>query len=423
MNKYLLLRDNKQSGPYTVPEIISMGIKPYDLVWLEGKSAAWRYPSEIEELKAYSPAVEEQPFDRFYKKPQAKTVPVTVADQETEPTEIVDHNRYKPQTSADSNEIIQTKKVYINFPAGSKPISKPGNKPVSNPDNKPVSQPARKSFTPVAAAPLQEVVKPVEKISSPAQEELIKNVNVSPSYHQEIVENRRPADRRFMNVSIAACLLLAIISGVLYFNYSRQRASLEELSTIVQELEDKEKASVQTVPAALVNADVPAEQPAENNTASIIPDINHSTTENNSAEALPKKDKPVSRNKNSEDNQSAILFTEKKEQPAMKEEAETVEQPLVTRENLFKLVDVKPNAYKTGVLGGISNLQFELTNNSNIELHRVAIEIKYLGPEKKVVRTQTVYFENVAPGAQTTIDVPKSNRGVTIEYHITDIKS
>jgi hypothetical protein len=95
----------------------------------------------------------------------------------------------------------------------------------------------------------------------------------------------------------------------------------------------------------------------------------------------------------------------------------------LTRENLFKLVDVKPNAYKTGVLGGISNLRFELTNNSNIELHRVAIEIKYLGPEKKVVRTQTVYFENVAPGAQTTRDVPKSNRGVTIEYHITDIKS
>ncbi len=55
MNRYLLLRDNKQSGPYSVAEIIERGIKPYDLVWLEGKSAAWRYPSEIEELKAYAP--------------------------------------------------------------------------------------------------------------------------------------------------------------------------------------------------------------------------------------------------------------------------------------------------------------------------------------------------------------------------------
>ncbi len=46
-----------------------MGLKAYDLVWLEGKSAAWRYPSEIEELSSFAPAVEEQPFDRFYKKP------------------------------------------------------------------------------------------------------------------------------------------------------------------------------------------------------------------------------------------------------------------------------------------------------------------------------------------------------------------
>src|SRR5918993_2443798 len=72
MNRYLLLRDNKQSGPYTVTELVQKGIKAYDLVWLEGKSAAWRYPSEIDELKAYAPVVEEQPFDRFYKKPAAE---------------------------------------------------------------------------------------------------------------------------------------------------------------------------------------------------------------------------------------------------------------------------------------------------------------------------------------------------------------
>src|SRR5579871_2039109 len=69
MTMYLLLRNNKQSGPYSVEDLKSMGLKAYDLVWLEGKSAAWRYPSEIEELSPFAPAVEEQPFDRFYKKP------------------------------------------------------------------------------------------------------------------------------------------------------------------------------------------------------------------------------------------------------------------------------------------------------------------------------------------------------------------
>ncbi|HLI93060.1 MAG TPA: GYF domain-containing protein, partial [Puia sp.] len=66
---YLLLRDNKQTGPYTLDELKAKGMKAYDLVWVEGRSAAWRYPSEIDELRAFAPAVEEQPFDRFFKKP------------------------------------------------------------------------------------------------------------------------------------------------------------------------------------------------------------------------------------------------------------------------------------------------------------------------------------------------------------------
>ena len=68
MVSYLLLRDNKESGPFTMDELVKLGLKPYDLVWVKGKSAAWRYPSEVEELKPFAPVVEEQPFDRFYKK-------------------------------------------------------------------------------------------------------------------------------------------------------------------------------------------------------------------------------------------------------------------------------------------------------------------------------------------------------------------
>src|SRR5882757_6539644 len=69
MDMYLLLRNNKQSGPYSLDDLKSMGLKAYDLVWSEGKSAAWRYPCELDELSAFAPPVEEQPFDRFYKKP------------------------------------------------------------------------------------------------------------------------------------------------------------------------------------------------------------------------------------------------------------------------------------------------------------------------------------------------------------------
>src|SRR5882724_8351771 len=75
MTKYLLLRDNKQTGPYDLDELRTKGSKAYDLVWIDGKSEAWRYPSEVEELKSFAPAVEEQPFDRFYKKPAQESQP------------------------------------------------------------------------------------------------------------------------------------------------------------------------------------------------------------------------------------------------------------------------------------------------------------------------------------------------------------
>jgi len=79
MTTYLLLRDNKPSGPYTFDELKEKGLKAYDLVWLEGKSAAWRYPCEVEELSAFAPMVEEQPFDRFFKKPSQNISSVTPA--------------------------------------------------------------------------------------------------------------------------------------------------------------------------------------------------------------------------------------------------------------------------------------------------------------------------------------------------------
>lgn len=54
MNKvYLLLRDNRETGPFTIDELIQQQLKPADLIWVEGKSVAWCYPYEMDELKAH----------------------------------------------------------------------------------------------------------------------------------------------------------------------------------------------------------------------------------------------------------------------------------------------------------------------------------------------------------------------------------
>jgi hypothetical protein len=77
MKQFRLLRSNKETGPYSAEQLIQLGLKAYDLVWEDGRSAAWRYPSEISELKAFAPSVEEQPFDRFYKRKEENVYDVT----------------------------------------------------------------------------------------------------------------------------------------------------------------------------------------------------------------------------------------------------------------------------------------------------------------------------------------------------------
>jgi len=53
MFAYLILRDNKQSGPFSLEELKSFGIRATDLLWIEGRSTGWHFPDEIEELQAF----------------------------------------------------------------------------------------------------------------------------------------------------------------------------------------------------------------------------------------------------------------------------------------------------------------------------------------------------------------------------------
>ena len=54
---YHLLRDNVKHGPYTIDELIQHKLDKNDLIWVEGKTLAWAYPSEIEELqKMFNPS-------------------------------------------------------------------------------------------------------------------------------------------------------------------------------------------------------------------------------------------------------------------------------------------------------------------------------------------------------------------------------
>ena len=85
MKPYRLLRNNKETGPYSAEELITMGLQAYDLVWLDGKSAAWRYPCEIPALKPYAPEAEDMAANFWKPASQQKSKPAPVKTDTEKP--------------------------------------------------------------------------------------------------------------------------------------------------------------------------------------------------------------------------------------------------------------------------------------------------------------------------------------------------
>jgi hypothetical protein len=57
---YLLLRNNRQTGPFSLDELKSHALCKDDLIWVEGRSAGWSFPYEIETLRHLFPIQEKQ---------------------------------------------------------------------------------------------------------------------------------------------------------------------------------------------------------------------------------------------------------------------------------------------------------------------------------------------------------------------------
>ena len=433
MNQYLLLRDNKQTGPYTAEELAAKGLKAYDLVWLEGKSAAWRYPSEIAELKPFAPVVEEQPYDRFYKKPAQESHPFLdrarlatlkesrkeqiSAPTAAEPLPVAQQPGFeerpapKPEPAAAS---IHPQKIYVTLPASNGHFHDDAG--MKETRNAPVS------FS--------------QNIVAAQEEHPVKEVPPLPDLYTQLQENERSRPRRkassispLMAVLAAACLLLfGVIIGLYISNMKQQNhnKSLEaQVQQILQRDRDRhnkrvvqeEQPPVQEMQQTAVDSSTQSanqsEEPEKKLAANTVTRKTHTPAETkqvvNTLPASKPELQPEDTKTQAEDDKEMVSY-----QQAAIESA---------RKNIHQMLLVENSKYRTGVLGGISNLHMTLSNKSRFPLDQVEIEIRYFGPEQTLVKTQTLLFNDLAPGEQKTLEAPRTSRGVSIDYAITRINS
>jgi hypothetical protein len=461
MMMYLLLRDNKQSGPFSLDELKTLGLKAYDLVWVDGRSAAWRYPSELEELRPFAPMVEEQPFDRFYKKPSpAKAVvAAVVASRAGMDTENISQVSSSPALYAGEPSVATGKRIiYVTMPAGkSTGVLREGVPVRTNNRITEERTPDPKAHEKTGTGPDGKIgTGPDEKIGTGPYEKL-SHVPEDWKNHVEIIPHvkRRHSSRIWQPVAVVLSILALLAAGIFIglsinketFGIGKKIAVRNAVPDNGQRLEGQ--ALQQQLPvAAATTSPVPVPQPSSTDSllrytpgssasglsASQGPVTNAQTA---GRQHPPRQFSPKEKSAGNSRNQAALAAstrdsasisipivhreaTHRTDLPADKND--NVDKDVI-KNNIANLVSVGTKGYTVGTFGGISALQLTVSNHSVYPLDLVVVEVQYIQANKKVFKTENLYFRGIGPGAALMQEAPKSARGIKVQYKITMVNS
>lgn len=464
MISYLLLRNNKETGPYGLEELVKMGLKAYDLVWVNGKSAAWRYPGEINELKPFAPDVVEQPFDRFFKKPQPAQEllvnPIPTEKNDPEPV-------YTPKKS-----------VFVTMPGQQKNV-----KPVvpqtvtAKPKQVQPSYDAYQQYLPktdvetiVTVNEAQTITIKENAATATAEIKYSKPLDEIKEMYVRTLQDRkqRIASKAVLIKTLKKVGVVVAIAGIgvlIGFTMKGKApanpVAINQSSIPVTAIVDPEVAEQPTVGTTSDNAIQPQNdidissttgrqieetKPADREAQLMT---HNQVTQSVLAKPTPKQslmvDEPVKQvpvkkqltgdevspgvdlNSNTGERSRKVREANDNEVVAANNDEEVTadhsKPNAVMNTGLSRQVSVKANEYKKVAFGGIRDLQLTVYNDSKFVLDNVVVEVNYLKPSELPLKTELVTFRSVSPGGSSTIRVPDTNRGIKVEYKIKNILS
>ena len=409
-------------------ELKTKGLKAYDLVWVEGRSAAWRYPCEIEELSAFAPAVEEQPFDRFFKKASPTTTPSSSSLFTREPS-----------------TVPGKRIIYVTMPAGN------GHR-VTGAGSVANNWPAQPETAPVSPDPAPSAFK-----SGPTPPVYNFEDNYSQSYSGEsstVEILPRPKKQRSVGfikpLAIGFCILALLAAGI-FIGLSINKDALGYQQKIASKITDESNGqsnhtTAQQLPVPAVKSDpVPANTPPQPDTVATIigqssagvAGIGQASTSEPTVSKPPRataqKGKPGNPKtqallppamKDSSSGALSAVHREAVHRADLEQKTETIDKDATAAKlNIATQVSVGANGYTVGTFGGISGLQVTVTNHSAYPLDLVVVEVQYIQANKKIYKTENLYYRGMGAGMALMQEAPKSSRGIRVQYKITMINS
>ena len=374
MSSYLLLRNNNESGPFSMEEIRAMSLKAYDLIWIVGKSAAWRYPGEIAELKSFAPPVPEQEADLFRKKPTSETqVPDSFVEQ---------------RPTINSQRSNANRSVYVNLPAEKK-------------------QAAVVPFGEFSDSSL---------VSSPTDEA---EYDLSDIYVKQPSNTVRYSGKILWISTIVLLFGAGILTGFFisdrrkFFtsdeNHPQTQLPLQQMVLVKQ----KEDAATNEGPATESKIIETNLMPADslNKLNPVSKKLKNGMGKKNVKNIVIVKDTLISQ---------PPLISSLKMNDSLKQNAGSKTEALYQKikahpENYINLVTGR---YSTGLFGGITSFPVTITNNASLKMDLVVVTIEYIQNNDKVFKTESLSFNDLESGETVTMKAPKSSRGIKITTRI-----
>jgi hypothetical protein len=469
---YLLLRSNKQTGPYSLEELLQLNLKPFDLVWVDGRSAAWQYPFEIPSLKPYVP---ETPHADVPFKPIA--------------TEAMEGKVSESQIAIPENE-THSKRVFVSVPK-------------TYTEHKAYMPPAGQSFFEEKEEVKQVIPSYSQPTPSYTHQKPVEEDAVHTKYSKTLNDveedytrwrySQKTKKKSSMHPKdfVLAALILTVIGGG-YYIVSRPSvvnsvlpANKVATQTIQQPVENNpdgpeskkilspnEKTVSNTNRIATVN--VPSKQTkniktknpltvSKNKTNSSVPPIQNSMpvekTNSNIHDSntdivskepeikqLPKENVPTEKKKKfGEVIKNIFSKKDKKEEPknnevvleepkpatnrqATKRESDTNSSdnnPIsneISNANLMNQVDLSSNAPDNWMMG-VKNLKITLHNRSNVTIQAAAVTVNYYDENNGLLEKKLVYFNNVASKGKATVNAPDHKFADHVDFKLTSVSA
>ena len=438
---YRLLRNNKESGPYTALQLKEMGLKPFDLLWTEGRGAAWQYASEITELKDFAPVVEEQPFDRFFKRKEAmETVQeVAVAPKKTKPRFRISGDKIIMVEAgnmevATNGSILQTPVARLQ-----KETAVADEKIPATPDWQNVyaewQQPQKKVVN--KEAPVEVETKYTESLD-----------NLKKRYAEKFL-NENGGKTSFVfsasvkqNMMAAAAIIVLAVGGYVGYTLKQKSTSVTDSKHAMEKadittdnslaLQAENDNNVTNGAAEKNDPDVQPQTNSEKNSKAIKTNENYVNsskkpinnyqikTSGNTIAINKPNEKTVAPGKTETDKINQDKTSVQPQTSASKTTpANTVAIQPLAKPYMQKKIDDYISVKKIGgSANGVQNVRLQVNNVSDFPIDLAVINIQYFDVKGKFQKGETMYIKNIDGGNNVEVRVPDSDKSNSIKYKV-----